>query len=265
MEKFDENITKVLKYLIKFLWAYVVAISLFIFIIIFYSSSDVGFWKWDGSHQGFKYFYNVYKFPISFVGISIPIYGIILAIYRTFSLDYSIAQSDKRLQIYRHNIYMSNFFKHLEEFIKMVTAFKKKWSLEILNPEIVERINERFDDAECYRIYYCLYAKKFNSDHKILGDELNSPHEKIEDIFQHSLKYFDEAQDKNSKEKISKLFEEICFDNLISDLAMDKFDDLLYYNLDLLLHILNFSNEDLKGMNEIHKIIREKKLSKKDS
>lgn len=89
-------------YFILYHYFFIVAIPILtIFILILFNTNEIELFYFDFSEKGFAHFVNIFKVPLSLVGLSIPLYGILLALYRMYQTE--------EIMLFNQKVFESNY------------------------------------------------------------------------------------------------------------------------------------------------------------
>lgn len=230
-------------------WIIILIITLAMSVGIIFCSDELVLGNIDLSSTGWTNFWNLFKAPISVLLGGTTIFGILLAIRRTIILEEQMRLSLEQHKINSHNIFMNNYYRHQDEFIKMLRDFRA--SIRLYGSQGPDH------DLDFYRkLYIVIYGKKYESTNTI-------PNEKIElsqRIIDEFLKLFPN-QERQRSDFIAKSFQDLGFiDKIPADhvhIGNNTMDANLQDSLKILVKIVEFSDQDniLNNLNELKNII----------
>jgi hypothetical protein len=206
-------------------------IGMLIIVSILFSTNQVLLFRFDWSEIGWGHFVDVFKVPLTFIGFGIPIYGIIVTMYRSI-------QNEKQLELFRQNVNFNNYYRHMDEFIKKTSSFLRK-----------NKFWDGKDEEDLLRkIYVKWYGSDFKSKFIISNDILNlvkAYYDELNEIYYHEK----ELDLKKLKSMVQSLgFEtkvpEICFQKLEN--RPEGIDGSLQIMIKICESIMEFSNQSIE-------------------
>ena len=124
------------------------------------SSPNISFGSVDFTESGWALLFRVYKAPFSVFVVGTTTWGIFLAVRRTYQLEKQIELTNKQYKLFEHNIAMNNYYKHLDEFIKVLVDYRKSRALWGSHGSDA--------DLDLYReLYYLWFGRKYKSSNMI--------------------------------------------------------------------------------------------------
>jgi hypothetical protein len=161
------NSEDIINWLYKKFIRYWSLLGLVIYLTIFNSTNQISFGLdgFDFSEIGWAHFINIFKVPLSFIGLGIPIYGIILTMHRS-------QQNEKQLELFRINVNFNNYFKHKDEFVKRMTPYF----------ESLGGWRDYTDEDKLRTLYEKWYGSDFKTDFKISAPINHVVHELFDSL-----------------------------------------------------------------------------------
>jgi hypothetical protein len=152
-----------------------------------------------------------------------------------------------QFEISSHNIYMNNYYRHLDEFIRMLKDFRASRML----------YGSQGDDhdSDFYRLLYItLFGKNFRSNNEILAEKI----EIIQNIINEVLLLWPN-EERQGSEVIARGLRELGFQDKVQGehvhVGGEAMEGSVQDSLHILLKILSFSNQDVE-INRIQEIQR---------
>lgn len=233
--RFENFIQWLYKYFV-FVW---VIIGISIFLIIFFNTKQISFLDNDWSEIGWEHFVNIFIVPLTFIGLGIPIYGIIVTMYRSI-------QNEKQLKLFSQNVNFNNYYRHMDELVKTLSSYSN--------------INQLYGRGAEEDFYKYLYTKWFGTDYNIDF--------KIPDLILSTVKqFYDEIENvvikkvELNKEKIKNMilllgFEKKIDDGLITELGRGRTQSYITHSIRMCEKILEFSNQSVEKNDFILRILK---------
>jgi len=122
--KSDKHLTTLPEFWIAIFIPIGIAILITIVIVI---NSDLTL---DLSYSGFNSTIVVFKVPLSIAALSFPFVALVATNHRS-------RQSSKQIQLATDQNNFANYFKHKEEFIKLLEKLETKWNINFYEPDIL--------------------------------------------------------------------------------------------------------------------------------
>ncbi len=233
--KLEDRVNWLYKNFIK-IW---LTIGMLIIVSIILSTNQVSLFKFDWSEIGWEHFVNVFKVPLSFIGLGIPIYGIIVTMYRSI-------QNEKQLELFRQNVNFNNYYRHMDELVKTLSSY--------------HNINQLYGRGAEEDFYRYLYTKWFGTDYNIDF--------KIPDLILSTVKqFYDEIENVVTKkvelnnEKIKNMililgFEKKIDDGLITELGRCIIQSYVTHSIRMCEKILEFGNQSVEKNDLILRLLK---------
>lgn len=184
-----------------------------------------------GTSEGFKNLFNIFEVPIK----SFAAFIALITVYVTL----------ERADLNRHNINMNNYYKHLEEFGRMMNEFQKEvLSEKKSHTKLLVSIMDDLNSLDIRRLYSHWYGKQFDSKHMILKENIKSVKRYYSMIL--SFENYDDLSKANFGE-FGKILSDLGFNSIINKINIKK-DYLDYYEhsfVEIIERILDFSNETI--------------------
>jgi len=198
----------------------------------------------------FKTVVSTYSVPLTVIGLLIPVYGVIISLRRLY-------QTDEALKVQHENIYMNNYYRHLDEFIKLFTTIKDLLEKKLLSPEINEINTHDFNEMFFRTLYQHWFGKRFHSDHKILPDILTNLRTLIETSEKLLTIEGPTASDTEFQEMEDELY--VCLENLGLTPILRDFSTRtnLIITIFITKHIFDFSDQDKSEVVALEQKIRD--------
>lgn len=198
-------------------------------------------------YEGFNNLLIFFQFPIAILA------GIVVII-TLLNSSIRYIQFEEQFELNRHNIYMNNYYKHLDEFIKFLSDLKETvLKTELKNLRALYKIFKKLNKQECRELYYHWYGKEYTSKHEILDNVKKNVKEYYETILK--CKNKDELSNKRFT-ILSGIESKLGFLNFFSRITSDDSEHLDYCYVYICEKILDFSDDDI--MNDKGVSIRQK-------
>lgn len=223
------KLESIIYWVVRFFIPVWIGLSSLIFISIILTTPNIKIFNLNFAEKGWEHLINVFKVPISFLGIGIPIYGIILTLYRSI-------QSEKQILLFRENVQFNNYYRHKDEFIKAMSEHFKsefEWKKHSLS-----------------RIYILWLGNVYESNYKVKGHILNLLESYYEEIFRENVdigKVKDIVSEVGFESKVHE-------DNIIRFLESKK-DNYITDSIRFIEKTLEFTGQDIRRSDEAKEFI----------
>ena len=206
-------------------------IGMLIIVSILLSTNQISLFQIDFSEIGWEHFVNIFKVPLTFIGLGIPIYGIIVTMYRSI-------QNEKQLKLFSQNVKFNNYYKHMDEFIKKLSS----------TMESNRYWGGKRDEDLLRKIYVKWYGANFDTNFKISDEILHLVKE-----FYDELNEIYSQQKKLDLTKLKNIVKKLGFETRVTDIPFKKLErqpdgieGSLQTMIKLCESIMEFSNQGVE-------------------
>ena len=221
-------------------------ISFFIiilFILIYFSSPEIKKFAVDFGYKGFKNFMIFFEFPIKLAVFLTTIFGIYLA-YKNYTQLKN--QFYKEYNLHQENINTNNYYKHLEEYIKIINQYINE---QISNPRISHpKPDDEYDyDLITDNFIRSLFRVWFGTDFRKPLQIKNNILENITKLYKICIRDFEILLDfkKSHFQNTHSIFKELGFIKIAPKISK-KYND---YDIAKLIVILSICKRTLEFIN----------------
>ena len=208
--------------------------GMLIIVSIILSTNQISFGcdSLDGSEIGWAHFINVFKVPLSFIGLGIPIYGIIVTMYRSL-------QNEKQLELFRQNVNFNNYYRHMDEFLKKMSSYFDK----------IGGWGDYTNEDKLRTLYVKWYGAEFKTDFMISRETLNL----VEEFYDRLNTLCLRTKNVNIPDTMH-IIEKLGFEKQVSISSITNLtttqpiviDDSIHNVIKVCETILKFSNQEVK-------------------